>query len=79
MVFSLQKYFPTVKFATEGNPIAFHTLDLLPVAVNYKQNFILLWGQRFSIFFSPNNRGTGAFIALLIYSCQMYSICTLVY
>lgn len=53
MVFSLQKYFPAVKFATEGNPLAFQTLVLLPVAVNYKQNFILLWGQRFSIFFFP--------------------------
>lgn len=43
MVFSLRKYVPAIKLATEGNPSAFLMLALLLVAVDYRENFQLLW------------------------------------
>ena len=36
MVFSLQKYFPAIKLAAEGNPSAFQMLALLLGAMDYK-------------------------------------------
>lgn len=52
MVFSLLKYVPAVKLATEGNPSAFLRHALLLVTTDYTQNFKLLWRQRYSAFFN---------------------------